>query len=207
MSLAEELLNSYEDEEEIVAYSDDEPHIVVNADRTITVPDVLKSIAVQYDNNVETVTFDCPRYWDEHDFSTMHIYINFTRPDGYMNNNSVKNIRVSDTDDSIIHFDWTLGEDVTRASGKLSILVCIKNLETDLRPHWNSRINQDLTIEPGMEMYTAEAETSPATIATIVERIEKLEVADHFVLIDRATAIPYELYVENGKLMMVERGE
>ena len=177
MSLAEELLNSYEDEEEIVAYSDDEPHIVVNADRTITVPDTLKSIAVQYDNNVETVTFDCPRYWDEHDFSTMHIYINYKRPDGHMNHYPVKNIRVDDTDDTMIHFEWTVSDDVTRFSGKLSFLVCIKNLETDVRPHWNSRINQDLTIEPGMELYTVEAETNPDIIESMLLRLDKLETA------------------------------
>lgn len=42
----------------------DEAHIVINSDRSVSVPDELKNIAVQYDHNIETVTFDCPRYWD-----------------------------------------------------------------------------------------------------------------------------------------------
>ena len=54
-----------------------EEHIIIGRDRYITVPEGLKRIAVQYDHNVETVTFDCPRYWDEHDLSTMNIYINY----------------------------------------------------------------------------------------------------------------------------------
>lgn len=47
----------------------DEPHIVIESDKTITVPDDLRHIAVQGEHNIETVTFDCPRYWDGHDLS------------------------------------------------------------------------------------------------------------------------------------------
>ena len=69
MSQATDLLNSLTDDQ-ISAYSSnagEEPHIVIGNDRFITVPESLKRIAVQYDHNVETVTFDCPRYWDDLD--------------------------------------------------------------------------------------------------------------------------------------------
>ena len=39
----------------------DEQHIIINSDRSITVPTELKNIAVQNDHNIETVMFDCPR--------------------------------------------------------------------------------------------------------------------------------------------------
>ena len=39
-----------------------EPHIVIDDDRYIAVPKKLRRLAVQHDHNVETVTFDCPRY-------------------------------------------------------------------------------------------------------------------------------------------------
>lgn len=48
--------------------------IIINSDRTVTVPDSAKKIAVQYDHNVNTLIFDCPRYADEEhniDLSTM----------------------------------------------------------------------------------------------------------------------------------------
>ena len=64
MSQAEELLDSIS-VDDIALYTADpetEEHIVVGSDRFITVPNSLKRIGVQYDHNIETVTFDCPRY-------------------------------------------------------------------------------------------------------------------------------------------------
>ena len=60
MSQAEELLNSLSagDTTETAI----EGHIVIGNDRFITVPEEPKRIGVQYDHNIETVTFDCPRY-------------------------------------------------------------------------------------------------------------------------------------------------
>lgn len=71
MSQAEDLLDSLSEEESsyFAGTSPNERHIVIGKDRFITVPEELKKIAVQGDNNIETVTFDCPRYWDEHDLS------------------------------------------------------------------------------------------------------------------------------------------
>ena len=73
MSLAESLLNSIDE-------TTTEGHIVIGNDRYITVPDELKRLAVQYDHNIETVTFDCPRYWDGLDMSAMAVYINYMLP-------------------------------------------------------------------------------------------------------------------------------
>ena len=65
MSRADELLDTLSEDD--VSVFTVKPHIVINSDRTITVPNSLKRIAVQYDHNIETITFDCPRYWDELD--------------------------------------------------------------------------------------------------------------------------------------------
>lgn len=177
MSQAEELLNNLYDDE-IAAYSvdpDSEPHIVVNPDRTITVPEELTHIAVQFDHNVETVTFDCPRYWDEHDFSSMHVYINYMRPDGYKDQYTVKNLRVNEEDDSLINFDWVISENVTLVKGNVSFLVCIKASETDAQTHWNSRLNQSLIIDEGMECSEAVVERNPDLIEMILNRMSDIE--------------------------------
>ena len=93
MSKAEELLNtlSASADTDGLTISSQEPHIVVGNDRYITVPEELKRIAVQHDHDIETVTFDCPRYWDEHDMSQMTIYVNYLRSDG---ENGAYNVRL-----------------------------------------------------------------------------------------------------------------
>ena len=72
----EELLEGLSDDDNAVyeaGTGDKERHIVIGRDRVIVVPDELKRIAVETDHNIETITFDCPRYWDDKDLSLIHI--------------------------------------------------------------------------------------------------------------------------------------
>lgn len=180
MSQAEELLDSL-DEEMTVAYTaaaESEPHIVINSDRTITVPPELKHIAVQFDHNIETVTFDCPRYWDAHDFSTMKVYIVYRRKDGYKDRYPADNITVDKTDESIIHFEWTISKNVTLVKGNISFIICINStddtgVETN---HWNSRLNQDLVVDEGLECSADEiVEQNPDAIESVLIRLDAVE--------------------------------
>ena len=156
MSKAEELLNTLSEDNvmALTAESSTEPHIVIGSDRHIAVPSQLKRIAVQFDHNVETVTFDCPRYWDGHDLSAMDIYIICKVPDGGIYRQTASNVTVDGSDDSIMHFDWTITNDITSISGKLAFNVCIKDVDengTDI-VHWNSDINKDMYISKGLEV-------------------------------------------------------
>lgn len=153
MNQTDELLNSLS-EPTIEPQSISEPHIIVASDRTITVPADLKRIAVQGDHNVETVTFDCPRYWDGHDLSDMGVCINFKLSDGTFGSYEVTDVRVDESDDSIMHFDWTIEHDVTAKKGTISFSICIKQIDTvtgaDLK-HWNSEINSEMSISEGLD--------------------------------------------------------
>jgi hypothetical protein len=116
MSNVNTLLNSFSDEDisTYTANPETEEHIVIDQDRNIIVPDSLKRIAVQYDHNIETVTFDCPRYWDGHDMSKMVVYINFACPDGVIGSAIATNVYVDEIDPTIMHFDWTIMSETTR---------------------------------------------------------------------------------------------
>lgn len=154
MSQAEELLNSIE--EEVSSYTtnpETEEHIVIGEDRFITVPDALKRIAVQYDHRVETVTFDCPRYWDGHDLSTMTIYINYMRIDEVKARYLAEGIRVDEVDQNVIHFEWTITNDMTLATGSVEFLVCAMKLDDkgNEELHWNSEINKQMYVTTGLE--------------------------------------------------------
>ena len=152
MSQAENLLNTLNTTASL-ANTSEEPHIVIGDDRVITVPDQLKRLAVQYDHDIETVTFDCPRYWDEHDMSQMSVYINYLRSDTYRATYKADNVTVDATDDSIMHFDWTISRNVSLVTGKIVFLVCVRKTDADGNEvnHWNSELCKDCYVSEGLE--------------------------------------------------------
>lgn len=155
-----------------------EPHIVIRPDRTVVVPEELRKIAVQFDHNIETVTFDCPRYWDEHDLSEMHIYVHYRRPDGKTNPYPCKKPTVDEEDDTIIHFKWTISDDVTAVRGPISFLVVAKNSDINgvLANRWNSRLNQEMEVLEGLDCdFTEAVERYPDVIEHILLRLDNVE--------------------------------
>ena len=176
MSKAEDLLNSLTEEEEgaVVTVSSNEPHIVVGSDRFITVPDQIKKIGVQYDHDIETITFDCPRFWDGNDLSTMKIYINYMREDGHV---GMYLCDIVSIEDDIMHFDWTISGEVTQIKGTISFLVCIKRVDSDGNEerHWNSELCQDLYVSEGMECQESILYRYPDIITQLLTRMDITE--------------------------------
>ena len=149
-------------------------HIVVSADRYITVPESLQKIGVQFDHNAETVTFDCPRYWDEHDLSTMKIYINYMRPNDSFGTYLCYSAVVDSDDDALMHFDWTISGHVTEFAGPLTFLVCICDVDQngDSSTHWNSELNTQMYISSGMKCRDAILGRYPDIITQLLERMD-----------------------------------
>lgn len=186
MSQATELLNGVA-EERLATSDSSEPHIVIGRDRFITVPTELKRIAVQGDHNVETVTFDCPRYWDGHDLSTMRVYVNYVRPDGKPGSFPAGNIVVDDADSNLFHFTWTVSANVTEVKGKIRFMVCAKRsdengVETN---HWNSEVNNDLYVSEGLVCVDIASEIEPDIVEYI---LSKIDATPHL------TRLPYNRY-------------
>ena len=153
MSQAEELLTSL-NAAELLSVESEEPHIVIDDNRIVTVPDKLKRLAVQYDHDIETVTFDCPRYWDDLDMSQMKIYINYLRSDTYTGTYKAQNITVDETDDTIMHFTWTVSKNVSLIFGKIVFLVCVRKTDESGNEvnHWNSELCKDCYVSEGLEV-------------------------------------------------------
>lgn len=203
MSSAEELLNTLTDDE-IAAYSAgavEEPHIIIGNDRFITVPESLKRIAVQYDHDVETVTFDCPRYWDNTDLSTIPIYINYMLPDGNKASYIAQNVRA---EENIIHFDWTISANVTQIKGNLCFLVCAKSTDDqgNEKLHWNSELCNDCYISEGMEAEESIELEYPDIITQLLERmlvVEGINVAKEYIDSQVASANEAAEYANDAK--------
>ena len=101
-----------------------EPHIVIHPDRSVTVPEELKNLAVQYDHNIATVIFDCPRYWDGNDMSKMGIRINYEREDGYGDCYVCTDVTADEEDPKLMHFSWVISRNVSDMPGILHFAVC-----------------------------------------------------------------------------------
>lgn len=175
MSQAEELLNSIE--ATTFASADvevEETHIIVDSQRYITVPESLKRLGVQYDHNIETVTFDCPRYWDGHDMAEMKIYVNYMCPDGVKGKYLATNVKVNY---NTMNFDWVISNNVTQAAGKLSFLVCIMRTDADGNEerHWNSELNQECYISSGLECDEIPLTLYPDIITQLLLRMDEVE--------------------------------
>lgn len=180
MSQAENLLNNLGDGGSMVytANPDAEPHIIIGMNRVITIPDELKRLGVQGDHNIETVTFDCPRYWDNNDMSKMVVVINYVRIDGYSDNYPADNVRVDENDDNLMHFDWTISRNVTDVSGPLEFNVCVTNADYDGYPiqHWSSEVCTSTYISKGLECNASDApDLEPDMVTALLGRMNVLE--------------------------------
>lgn len=199
MSQAEELLNSLSAEDITTTNDATEGHIIIGDDRFITVPEELKRIGVQYDHNIETVTFDCPRYWDGLDMSQMVVYINYMLPDGTKGSYLADNVTADDTDNTIMHFDWTISRNVTQVKGTIVFLVCVKktNEEGNEVNHWNSELCKTLYVSEGLECGEPIAEIYPDVITSLLERMSAVE---------GSVALPIVSDADNGKFLRVVDG-
>lgn len=179
MSKADELLNSLSDDDISLqlANPDTEPHIIIGDDRFISVPKELQRIAVQYDHNVETVTFDCPRYWDGLDMSQLYIYINYQRKDRVVGCYKATDVTVDENDSSIMHFNWTISQNVSLVKGDLKFLVCIRKADAEGNEvnHWNSELNTEMYVSEGLETGEAVVEPYPDIISQWEEDVQRVK--------------------------------
>lgn len=171
MSLAENLLNSLDEtayENMRIVGSGEEEHIIVGQDRSITVPNALKTIAVEGDKDVETATIDCVRYWDGHDLSTFAIYLNYILPNGDEGTYIPKGIsKAEDT----FSFDWLVGSEFTYAQGKMTFWIVAKLTDDSgtLIKQWSSFQNSDCTIaQGGDKIYVPEKQTDQDVISQAI---------------------------------------
>lgn len=174
MSQAEDLLNELSEDDVGV---DSNSHIVIGSDRFWVVPEDVKKIAVQYDHNIETITFDCPRYWDGHDMSKMRVYVNYMRADDEKGGDLATNIVVDEVDETIMHFNWTITGHLSAVPGPVVALVCVKAVGEDgsEKNHWNSELNTDLYVSEGLESETTVNSHYPGIVTSLLARMDAVE--------------------------------
>lgn len=151
-------------------------HIVINQDRTITVPTTIRKLGVQYDHNANIITFDCPRKNGDVDMLNMEVYINYTLDDGSTGAHVAERIRTDNSNPDIMHFDWTITRNVTKGYGFISFSVCIKQTQNGEETyHWNTECNSLLNVVEGMEGIAIVEEEYPDIVTDLLTRMNACE--------------------------------
>ena len=213
MSQASDLLNSLTsgDVSAYTAYPEDEEHIVVDGDRFVTVPDSLKRIAVQHDHNMETVTFDCPRYWDGIDMSVMKVFINYMLPNGELGVYMADNVAIDADDDTMLHFSWTISSAVTKKQGNITFSICIKEVDTEgnVTRHWNSELNREMYVSQGQESIVSSNTDMIVQLLDTIDRANDISetLEDHYENGDFELGLPIVDADDEGRTLVVENGE
>ena len=157
--------------------SDYKQNVVIDDQKNIILPEELKNHMVQGDHNVKTIVFDCPRYSDGRDLSTMRIYINYIRADGKTGSDITENITINAEDENMINFQWVPKRDATFEKGILAFLVCAEKVDAkgDLDKAWHTKLCKDLKIAEGLDCLKAMVEKYPSLITYILTRMEDIE--------------------------------
>ena len=178
MSLAENLLDEISSNSRIAGSYADEPHIVINDLRQIIIPASLKTVAVTGDKDIETLTFDCVRYWDGYDLASFAIYINYTLPNG---KDETYIPSITNRDVSVFSFNWTIGIEMTEIAGRISFnITAVDTDENGLILHqWSSLTNGELNVSKGIPVgEIPEVSESPDVVSQILSEINKLKISN-----------------------------
>lgn len=156
--------------------------ITINKDRSVSVPDLLKKSIVQYDHNIENITFDCPRYWYGNDISTMAIYVVFvTENESATEEKPLRDVcskvEVDPNDPNMLHFVWTVTENASEYIGALAWQVCAIATDSDGNEsiRWHSYTCRDMDVQEGMEADDYIPEKYPDEFSHLVQRVNALE--------------------------------
>ena len=156
--------------------------IVINRDKSIYVPEIIKKSIVQRDHNVDRLTFDCPRYWDGIDISKLNIYVNYIaagqkkqgeEPESFL----CENVVADEDNPDMFHFDWRITSNVSKFQDKLIFIVCAKSVDAEGNEelHWNSRLCTDLEVQEGLEGNDAIVEKYPDVIEQILQKLKNVD--------------------------------
>lgn len=151
-------------------FAPDEPRVTIN-ERVLDIPDELKTIGVENDNNVERIYFEIPRYFDEvNDLSEFNFYINYLNANQEPNQYHCTDLEVEG--DNVV-FSWLTSENVYAYRGIVRFIVYA--VATDNRK-WNTTV-AELNVLEGLETEGQIIDNNPDIINELINLQEQFEEA------------------------------
>lgn len=150
--------------------------LVVDLDtRTITIPEELKYIGVEADNNSEKVWFKVARYFDEPDVQgNGDLYqktaqVHFVNADGSFGAYTISEVR--ENDDGTISLAWLVGRDVTISAGEVKFQLVFVLFDNGDNVYKLSTSPATLIIRPGINSSDFSISKESATYEQLIELI------------------------------------
>lgn len=140
--------------------------VIDNDLRTITIPDDEKVFGVYSDDNVKTLTFQMPRYYNGIDLSEFVIRVNYRNSVRVTDASYAENIVV---ESELIYFDWVLRRNVFNTngtSGSVTFSVCLRLIDGDtVAREFNTTTAVGIVL-PGIEKDSS-SDSTPEVISQI----------------------------------------
>lgn len=152
-------------------------HVTITKDKRVLVPESLKKLGVQFEHDVNTITFACPRFWSMADLSTMDVYINYTLPDGTPGVYEVTDVQIDEEDETLVYFDWNILRTITRLNGQIAFSICAKNIDAEGNDihHFNTEICKTTYISPGLCIDEIVEEEYPDVLGNLIHDVSELQ--------------------------------
>lgn len=151
------------------------PLIVDLTSRTITVPEELKYIGVETDNNSEKVWFKVPRYFDEPDVQgkgdllTKVAQVHFLNAGGSYGVYGIN--ETIDNEDGTISLAWLVGKDVTAFSGDVKFQLVFTLFDNGNNVYKLSTTPATLVVRAGINTKNFSISKESATYDQLIELI------------------------------------
>lgn len=163
-------------------YDTDRHFLIDPITRVITNASSKKITLMQYDHDCECFSFDIPKVIEGHDMTLCNdIKVHFTnvasnrvdRNEGVYN---VTDFAVSESDNEIATFTWTISDSATQYAGSLSFLVQFKcTVDGNVLYRYSTDINNSISIRAGMNNGDVISKNNPDILAELEDRITALE--------------------------------
>ena len=107
-------------------------YIVINDDlRTMTIPDNIKILGVESDDDVNKIPFQMPKEYCGFDLSQFSVRINYMNANGEGDMYIADDVEVDGDDPSLMTFTWLVGRTACAYKGNVNFIVCLKKFDND----------------------------------------------------------------------------
>lgn len=169
MATADEILSQLATEEDKV--------LVINNDlRTITIPQTVKMLGVESDEEVLRLHFRMPKVYGETDLSEFVIRINYINAKG---SGDIYTVSDASVIDDAITFSWLISRNATIYKGSVRFIVCLKLYDDAgvLIKEYNTTV-ASLPVLEGLEIDNVIIDQNSTIIEDILLRLNELENSD-----------------------------